>query len=336
MSESDPLWRLATLGGLRTYGRGAPDRAWEILSEVSLPVTAARRPAGLVVVSPGVATLGVGPDGSVALASGPEQAGKSRLRSWLLAPEAPLTSRSSECWSKLPAPERVIDHAFFLLDGRPVLAVTTTPSDRLGLLAEKLLRVFPLGGDRTRAGVAPLFAAETRANLWQEVGFRAIDVNRDGRQDLVLSYWKGLKHGIAALDTYLRRPDGSFEPSPKRIELPVEEGDRSFLHYGTDLDGDDLADLMLVDRRMLLVFAGRSGKAIVAERPTLRAELPETLSRSDTVTTIGIGTGGVSRASAAGDLGHPHAIDLDHDGRSEVIFAGNQPDGRGRVLVVRF
>jgi hypothetical protein len=335
-SATDPFWRIVTVGGLRTYGRDGAS-GFRLLSEVALRVSVSRRSAGIVVSTSDVEAIGKGADGGQLLATSPEAVGKERLRVSLLSPESPEPRRVTECWAKLPAPERVLDHAFLMLDGRPVLVVATTSSEKLGLFSEKLLRVFALAPDRTRAGAAPLFSCETRMNLWQAAAFHAMDVDGDGRQDLVATYWKGLKHGVAVLDTYLRKPDGGFAASPRAQELSIDREDRSVLEFGQDLDGDGAPDLALVGGGRLLVFPGNrepnGGKALVRATPSLQAPISKETPGESHVT-ISLGSQGVSGTAEPGRLGRPVPIDLDGDGRKEFLFAGNDPDGRGRVVVL--
>jgi len=53
---------------------------------------------------------------------------------------------------------------------------------------------------------APLFAVETRVNAWQSVRLFVRDVDGDGRDDLVLGYWKGLTDDRVVLERQFRYP----------------------------------------------------------------------------------------------------------------------------------
>jgi hypothetical protein len=268
-------------------------------------------------------------------ATEPEPLGKRRLRTLLLDPDGPPESQSVESWALFPTPERVVDSAFAILNGAPVLVVTTTSADKLSLLGEKALRVYPLGGDRTRAGDQPLFAAATGINLWQVASPVVVDLDRDGRDDLVLAYWKGLKNTIAALEVY-RGGAGSGFAKPETTSFDVEDGERGFLSFGSDVDGDGLPDLVLLAKRELLVFPGTApGRALakpVASSPSRRIALPDLPTPHRMAVTAGLEGFQIERLP--GGLGTPHLLDVDGDGRPEVLFAGNGGDGAGRVTIV--
>src|SRR6185503_14174928 len=140
-------------------------------------------------------------------------------------------------------------------DGAPVLVVTTTSGDKLSLLGEKSLRVYTLGGERTRAGEAPSYAATTGINLWQQAFPVILDLDRDGRDELVLAYWKGLKNAIAALEIYPGGAGGTFGKA-RTMTFDVEEGQKDVLNFGDDADGDGRPDLVLIAGHELLVFPG--------------------------------------------------------------------------------
>lgn len=338
-AESGRVFRLVTVGGLRTYAPVTQGAPISLVSEVPLPVTVGRKGAGLAIDTRAVSVVGRGKDGATLLATSPLPVGNTRLRVWLVSPEAPPSARAVDCWLRLPSPERLLDSAFFLLDGSPFLAVTTTSAEKLGLFSEKLLRVFPLRPDRTRAGTAPAFATETRMNLWQEPRFHVADVDGDGKQDLLLAYWKGLKNGTAVLDTYLRRPDGSFATSERSEELELSAEDRSFLEYGDDVDGDGTSDLMLLGDGKLLVFPGnrdtKGGKAIVSSSPTLSTPISGAPT-GDTRVSISIGSEGVSGSAEGSRAGQPAVLDLDGDGKREVLFVSDSGTDPGKLVIVSF
>ena len=203
------------------------------------------------------------------------------------------------------------------------------------MLGEKALRIFPLGGDRTRAGDAPLFAATTGINLWQQAYPAVVDLDGDGRDDLVLAYWKGLQNAIAALEVYKGGAASGFA-KPRSMSFDVDHGEKSFLQFGDDLDGDGRPDLLLLANREFLVFPGsapeRAVQKPVGSSPSRRIALPPDLPRARG-TEISMGLEGVQISRSWGGLGAPHLVDFDGDGRREAVFAGDGPSG-GRVVVV--
>jgi hypothetical protein len=200
-------------------------------------------------------------------------------------------------------------------------------------LGEKALRLYPLGGDRTRAGDVPLFAATTGINLWQVASPAVVDLDRDGRDDLVLAYWKGLKNAIASLEIYAGTTS-SFG-KPRSISFDVTGGEKGFIEFGPDIDGDGRPDLVLLANRELLVFPGsapdRALEKPVATEPSRRVALPDLPTAQRMA--LSAGPGGIEVQRVAGGLGTPHLLDLDGDGRPEVVFAGDGPTG-GRIVVV--
>jgi hypothetical protein len=268
-------------------------------------------------------------------ATEPEALGRRRLRTLLLDPDGPAETKVVESWALFPTPERVVDTVFAMLDGSPVLIVTTTSAEKLSLFGEKALRVYPLGGDRTRAGDAPLFATTTGINLWQQAHPVVVDLDRDGRNDLVLPYWKGLKNSIAALEVYRGGAVSGFA-KPRSMSFDVENGEKGFMEFGADADGDGRPDLILLANKELLVFPG-SAQDRAAEKPvethaSRRIALPEDLpgARGNS---FSMGIDGIQISRSTGGLGTPHLLDLDGDGRPEALFAGGGATG-GRVVVV--
>ena len=67
-----------------------------------------------------------------------------------------------------------------------MLIVTTTEADKIGVFAKQRFRLFPLAADRSRAGTPPSLAFETESNRWFPVDPAVVDLDRDGKQDLVV------------------------------------------------------------------------------------------------------------------------------------------------------
>jgi len=332
-AAQDTALRVALLGEFRSYGLGREGGA-VITSELATPERVKAGSERVRVESPAVRPIGRTSGGRMVFATEPEGLGKRRVRTLLLDPDGPGETQVVESWALFPEPERVVDSAFSMLQGSPVLIVTTTSADKLSLLGEKALRIYPLGGDRTRAGDAPLFATATGINLWQQARPAIVDLDRDGRDDLVLTYWKGLKNSIAALEVY-RGNAGSGFAKPRSMSFDVENGEKGFMEFGADADGDGRPDLILLANRELLVFPGsapdRAVQKPVASGPSRRIALPEDLPRARG-NSFSMGFEGVQISRSAGGLGTPRLLDLDGDGRPEAVFAG---DGRVVVVFVR-
>jgi hypothetical protein len=220
-------------------------------------------------------------------------------------PSLPADRSTSECWSLLPGPERLMESAYVLINGRPALVVTTRSAVKLGLFAEKWVRVFFMQTDRTRRGLPPAAAFETRMNLWQAAHILMLDADHDGRDDLVLGYWKGLKNHHLVLDAYLQKEDGTFSDSARTTTFEVESADRSFLEYGHDLDGDARPDLVLLAGGRLLVFPAspksKKGSDLVVEKA--RWSLP--LKPTGVIHVNGTGTGAAVGRAQSPDRDRP-------------------------------
>jgi len=334
-SEHDVAFRATVLGAFRTYRRD-PTGGVVLASEIAIPARVNAGSARARIASPAVRPIGVTSAGRVVFATEPEALGERRLRTLLIDPDGPPATQVVESWSLFPQPERVVDTAFSVLDGEPVLVVTTISAEKLSLLGEKWLRVFSLGGNRTRAGDPPIFAATTGINLWQATNPAIVDLDRDGRADLVLAYWKGLKNAIASLEVY-RGAAGPRFAKARSMSFDVEGGDKGFMAFGPDADGDGRPDLILLAEKELVVFPGVDAKAAaekpVETRPSRRVALPSDFPNASS-DSISVGPGGFEFARAAGGLGSPHLVDLDGDGRPEALFAGNHGNGAGRLSIV--
>lgn len=333
----DPALRAVSIGALATYRRGEGE-AIRPVSDLELPIVVSRRGEGVHVRTTSFLPVDGIADGRVRFVAGLERIPDlRRVRTLLLDPEGPAESRVIEAWARFPSRERALENEVALLDGSPVLIVLTTPADKLSLFGEKLLRVFPLAADRTRSGHPPLLADETGINLWQGGTPEVLDLDGDGRDDLVLAYWKGLKDSIAALEVRKRLPDGSFAHA-KTFDFDVKDGDRGWTFYGRDLDGDGRPDLALRAEGAFLVYPGSPGsQAIehpVAKVPSRRIPLASDAMLSITAQSMSFGPQGLSVEYDV-DARLPRFLDLDGDGRVEAILAGGS-GAAGRVVIVRF
>ena len=165
----------------------------------------------------------------------------------------------------------MIDFDFLVFGDQTALAAANRRADKLSFLGEKLLRVYFPEPDRTRRGRPPVFAVESRINLWQRAEFMSLEVTGDDLRDLIVGYWKGLKKDRVVLDVYARTEDGGFEESPRTTALDIKKGDRGFIGYGHDLTGDGLFDLVVVSQKNVLIFPGQAkpgdGSDLVASKP---------------------------------------------------------------------
>jgi hypothetical protein len=312
---------------------------WQIVNRIDLPLDGDARKTRLAVSSTVPEFFGRADDGSLMLATRPKVLGARRVRTNLIQ-FSPQVSRLTICWARLPSSEQIIESWFRMLDDRPVLIVTTKEAGKLGLFAEKLLRVFPLQPDRTRLGVAPLFATQSRINLWQEATPFLRDVNGDGRTDLVVGFWKGLKDDRVALDVYLRLDDGSFSKQPRSTAFDVKDGDRSLILFDRDLDGDGITDLLIRGADRLRLHRGlttKNGKKLV-DLAARELTWSETFEGDVAVSVQLSGDGSFHAWSTPTEVGRPYLADLDGDGRSEILSAqrgDDEADGVLRVIWIR-
>jgi hypothetical protein len=155
----------------------------------------------------------------------------------------------------------------------------------------------------------------------------------DVRLDLVLGYWKGLMDDKAVLDAYLRKPDGSFDTAPRTTAFNVKDGDRDFLRYGADLDGDGNADLLLRDdeNRLLLYpgLASANGKRLVDKQPRRISLGPPPGWEEFMYISIG---GGETWRADLWNTRRPRLLDVDGDGREEIVVVQRGSSDRPGVL----
>jgi hypothetical protein len=310
------------LGDLTMYRFDRETSRFGPVSTLPMPMDVKVRQDRITMAAQTVLTVEVAA-GHVVYVTPPRPFGKTRLRSTLIDPEAPdRDAMVIESWASLPEPEDLLQWDHRVLDGRPVLVVQTKTAEKLALFGEKRVRVFGLDPDRSRSGFPPLLAAESGMNLWQGGTPWILDVNGDGRDDLVIGYWKGLKDSRVVLEVFLRDADGSFAEKPRTTAFDVEDGERSFVGYGRDLNGDRLFDLLVVADGRIWLYPGkpsRNGKKLVDDEPEQILDIGERKLEREGSVTITIGTGGASTVQSTA-LSIPSFLDLDGDGVKEVLM----------------
>jgi hypothetical protein len=266
-----------------------------------------------------------------------EAVGTRRIRAGLVRVGAAAVT-VEVCWAGLPEAEDVLESGVVLFDGSPLLVTTAKEAGKLGLFTEKRLRVHPLLADRSRFGIEPTLAVESRMNLWQEGSFSSPDVDGDGRADLAVAYWKGLKDARVVVDVYLRNEDGTFRDKAGSTAFDVEDGDRSWLRFGDDLDGDGRADLVVRSAETLHVHRGLASAkgARVVEREPIVVPLEDggALGKTTTTVTVGGGPGDGARRWSRDD--GPAIVDLGPlPGPPRAIVMRSRKHGRDRLHIVR-
>ncbi len=306
---------LATLGELQCFSIDA-ELSVVSIGVAELPIVAHRSADGLSLRSAQIDPVR-GVDNE--FATWPEARGPSRQVVHHIIIDPKGNHRVVECWLRLPGPEMVHDVWYVSIEGEAYAILTTTPSDKLEVFGEKLLRIFPLRSDRTRWGVDPIFAIKTEMNLWQSGPFELVDVSGDGLEDLVFAYWKGLRKARLALDVYLGIGGRRWQDKARSSGLAFDEAERWFLNLKHDIDGDGTGDLVVLADDRLQVFSRKisaSGKNTLVKDPLwTSAPLPKGDQPS---MEISVGNSGV----AAEQLGN-HMIAFDdviNDGRVEILL----------------
>jgi hypothetical protein len=196
------------------------------------------------------------------------------------------------------------------------------------------MRVWLLAADRTRTGKLPVLSADSNMNLWQDAHWFPRDVDGDGREDLVLGYWKGLKDSRVVLESWMQKADGTFTRGPAGAAFDVEEGDRSTIQWGADADGDGRPDLLVIANGALEVHPGGQGKTLVSKAASKRVTIGQT---GNSGTEINIGEEGGSRETFPSHMPLEEPIqpaDLDGDGVPEWLLLPSY--GGASLTVVTF
>lgn len=226
-----------------------------------------------------------------------------------------------------PGQNAALVHPFDLEgDGRPEIAVVTTPTRVTKLLGEFGLLVYRVS-DRADTPVQPFFSGATNINYWQFPVLTARPAA--GGSDLLLAFYRGLTTAHLNVEIFRWDGAGSFDPKPHDVELVSDKkADREFLIWA-DVDGDGIEDLVAADEAELQVHRG----AGVREQPIARDKswtCPIVPAKGNVSLSLGgSGTFAIRLAPSAGRV----LSDLDGDGLAEAIFIKNGSGGVSEVVL---
>lgn len=329
-SELPSVLALARVGVLELYST-SPSGELSPPAAHALPVRASRKISALRLESPGVTVLKRAGGQPPIFAVGPQAEGSRRLKTLLLDPSAPPEEQRIEAWSLLPEAEDVASSWYAWVDGRPILLVATFSADKLGIFEKQKLRVFSLRSDRTRKGSPPSLARLTASRRWQVLDPVLADADGDGRHDLVLLQPEGLSGEKLVYEVHSSLSLGRFQQTSRKAVLPVAG---NLWSYGSDIDGDGVADLAAVDDGFLLIFLGDSQtgrRPPISRKP--RWKFPLGSPPKGTVV-VKLGAGGDAESQTA--LKFPsilRLVDLDGDSRAEVVLYRQAAEGSGEVEI---
>lgn len=156
-----------------------------------------------------------------------------------------------QAWSRLPAPEEVLESSYLDLHGRPVLLVVSKEADKVGLLERKKIRLFELSADRTRSGRTAFFSTITSSRLWQTLDIEWIDLNQDGLRDLVLLQPEGLAGEALLVDVHLATGPLRLATKAQRSRLKTDQNGWTLRH---DWTGDGLPDVLVLNAGLAQIY----------------------------------------------------------------------------------
>lgn len=238
-------------------------------------------------------------------------------------------------WCHFTANEKVARSWYLSIDGRPMLAVAALAADKLGIFEKQKLRVFPLRADRTRAGSPPALEIHTVTRHWYELGVHVADVDLDGRDDLVVVQPDGLGAKKLAVEVYRGQGNGGFYVTPRRSVIVAPAARWTF---GADLDGDRAPDLVTLAGDRLEIYRGLAEhKRKALDKTAYRSfEVADLGADSDLELVVHVGDGGDSddRDWSQAGATPPRVVDVDGDGRGEILLAGER-GGRTLLWVIQ-
>jgi hypothetical protein len=326
---------VAGVGFLHDYRFKPGATAFTLARDERLPMAVTRRHDGLYLRTPQPVQLSAGPDAPPLFAIGPVPRGKQRLLTLLVDLADPSEEATViENWSRLPQPEDLSQRWFRLINGKPALVVTTVFSEQKGALEKKKLRVFMLGADRTRGGADAILEIQTPSRQWFDASVTVADINQDGLDDLVVVMPEGLGGGKLLLEGYLGHAAGGFSAKPRRTMLKRTVED---WHFGGDVNGDGIGDLVVIEDDGLSAFAGIAdsrSSGLVQEEHLWRVDFGDTETTVEVV--IGATSGDVVVNNDVNGLGGRLQVrDLVDDSRAEVmIMTSASENGRGTVILI--
>ncbi len=279
---------------------------------LALPVRVDRRSTRLDLTSPAVLHLGTVQDKETLLTEALEEE-DSRFSSHLLSPG----SEVRVAWGRFPRPSKIVNQWPLRWRDRPVLALTTRDSQKLGLFEKIRLEVYPLQPDLSQQGYPPFFDIATRSRSWQKMEVHVNELHGSSAEDLMVIQTEGLGSHKIQLDVYPGAPSG-FSHRAVRWELK----DAANWSYLADVSGDGLGDLLVEgESGSRLYISQRSRKGPFHKKRFL--EWPKVAKEIQQVVNVTMGSGGSTvdhriRASWA----RAEAVDWDGDGQREIIMAG--------------
>ncbi len=342
------------VGRLRQYSGARP----VLTRDISLPVQARRKSRRLELWSPAVRRL---PGDELLFATDPQSTDKYRVRTLLIDPNqaapdpsapdpsapdptapAPAADDSDstndaetegpwqESWSRFDDPEDINQFRYTRIDGHPALIVATTRGDKLGIFEKLKVRVFMLRPDRTRAGRRPVASFETVTRNWYTIETRIVDLNGDGKDDLLLIQPDGLGAGKLKIELYPGRGGGRFETRSKVTKF---EAEAATWDITSDFTGDGVPDLLVVADEQLRIHPSlpKHKKQVVAKEPLHTLGLGE-LDRGSVEISINVSSDG-SSGETRGLATRPRLLNLDRDETPEIVLVGTN-EGRAVIRIV--
>ncbi len=309
------LWWLPTPGALIGCAFDDPSCATPRATH-PLPLHTHASPSGIALRSPALTELRLA-DGTLVLALDPQPLSGQRLGVQVFVEDEAGQLALREHKLRLPGDEAIFDSRWLLLDGEPVLAITTMAARKISFRGQRALRVYRLSEDRTRRGAPPVWSLDT-----DDPELRPLpsvrDIDGDGRDDFVLA--RQTKREFI-LDAYLQDENGAFarRAQSSRVAIPKKQGVLAHDERATD---DGSRELLVLTPRELRLYAAsersRRGARRYASEPSQTLFLDE---------------GSVSPRPRPL---RSRFVDLDGDGRPEAIVPRFRTPWMKELLIASF